>query len=86
MDAHPAARADLGTDRLRVLDIATGAGDVPIALAQKAKRAGLQLEIRGVDVSEQALAFARERARSAKRTWSLIASMSFRKSCLAITT
>lgn len=47
---------------LRVLDIATGAGDVPIRLWLKAKRAGIDLQIAGCDVSERALSFARQRA------------------------
>jgi len=52
----------LGKKRLRVLDIATGAGDVPMDLWQKGRRAGLQLDILGVDVSERALDFGRQRA------------------------
>jgi SAM-dependent methyltransferase len=48
---------------LRVLDIATGAGDVPIRLFQRAKRIGLPLKFAGADISPTALAHARERAR-----------------------
>ena len=44
--------------RLRILDVATGGGDIPLALWQKGKRAGLRLEILGVDISERALEFA----------------------------
>lgn len=55
---------ELKTDRLRVLDIATGAGDVPIALWRKARNAGLSLDIRGVDISDMALGFAREKAKT----------------------
>jgi 2-polyprenyl-3-methyl-5-hydroxy-6-metoxy-1,4-benzoquinol methylase len=51
----------LKTTHLRILDIATGAGDIPVALWRKGKRAGLKLEILGVDISERALDFARER-------------------------
>lgn len=47
---------------LRVLDLATGAGDVPLALHRRAKRAGLNLELAGCDLSEQALDFARKTA------------------------
>jgi len=54
------ARA-LKTDRLRALDIATGAGDIPRALWKRAERAGLKLEIHGVDISERSLTYARER-------------------------
>lgn len=52
----------LGTDRLRVLDVATGSGDIPIALWRKARRGGLNLEVTGIDISPQAVHFARERA------------------------
>jgi 2-polyprenyl-3-methyl-5-hydroxy-6-metoxy-1,4-benzoquinol methylase len=50
---------------LRVLDVATGGGDVPIRLWQRAQRAGLALEIRGIDVSATAIAEARQNARAA---------------------
>jgi len=53
---------ELKADRLRVLDIATGAGDVPRTLWKKSRRSGLALEIHGLDISERSLAFARERA------------------------
>lgn len=56
----------LNVDRLRVLDIATGAGDVPRALWRKARRAGLNLEIRGIDFSPRSIEFARERAAETK--------------------
>ena len=52
----------LKVDRLRVLDVATGAGDLPLALWRKARRANLQLDLHGVDISPQALEFARQRA------------------------
>ena len=48
--------------RLRVLDLATGSGDIPLALWRKAARAEIALEITGVDVSRRALALARQRA------------------------
>jgi 2-polyprenyl-3-methyl-5-hydroxy-6-metoxy-1,4-benzoquinol methylase len=48
---------------LRILDVATGAGDVPIRLWRKARRAGVALEIAGCDRSAQAIAYARARAR-----------------------
>lgn len=47
---------------LRLLDIATGAGDVPLRLWLRARRAGIALEIAGCDRSATALAYARERA------------------------
>jgi 2-polyprenyl-3-methyl-5-hydroxy-6-metoxy-1,4-benzoquinol methylase len=60
-----AARESAGRP-LRVLDVATGAGDVPIALWRRARRAGLPLQIAGCDVSPQALAFARRRAEESR--------------------
>lgn len=48
---------------VRVLDLATGAGDVPIGLWRLARRAGIELEIAGCDRSSQALEYARQRAR-----------------------
>ena len=44
--------------RLRILDVATGGGDIPLALWRKAKRIGLRVEVLGVDISERALEFA----------------------------
>ena len=49
---------------LRVLDVATGGGDVPATLAHMAAREGLDVRIEGCDVSPGAVAFARERARA----------------------
>jgi len=48
--------------RLRLLDLATGGGDVPIRLARMAERRSLPLEVSGCDVSQRAIDFARERA------------------------
>ena len=48
--------------RLRVLDIATGSGDIPVSLWKKAKKNGVLLEIEACDKSPQALDFARARA------------------------
>src|SRR5882724_2317561 len=53
---------DLAVDRLRVLDIATGAGDVPRALWRRANQAGLSLEIQGIDFSQRSIDFARQQA------------------------
>lgn len=47
---------------VRVLDVATGSGDIPIALAQRARRAGLAFDWHAADVSERALAEAANRA------------------------
>lgn len=47
---------------LRLLDIATGFGDIPIFLWKRARRKRVLLEIDGCDKSSQALDFARTRA------------------------
>jgi 2-polyprenyl-3-methyl-5-hydroxy-6-metoxy-1,4-benzoquinol methylase len=49
---------------IRMLDLASGGGDVPINLAKRARRASLNLAIEGCDVSPVAVAFA---ARGASR-------------------
>jgi SAM-dependent methyltransferase len=50
---------------LRVLDLATGAGDVPLRLERLARRSGVPLEIEGCDVSPAAVEHARRRAAEA---------------------
>jgi len=57
---------ELKKERLRILDIATGAGDVPIALWRRAKQAGLTLDICGIDFSARSVEFARQRAVEAR--------------------
>lgn len=52
--------------RLRILDVATGAGDLPIALWWKARRAALEVEIDGCDVSRLAVEYARQQAEEAQ--------------------
>lgn len=47
---------------VRVLDIASGGGDVPIQLWQKARAKGFALEVAGCDFSPVALGHAREHA------------------------
>lgn len=49
----------------RVLDVATGGGDVPIRLWRRARRAGLDLHLEGCDISPRALDYARARAADA---------------------
>ena len=51
-----------GRRQLRVLDVATGAGAVPVRVWHIARRAGLRLEIHGLDVSPRAVEFAARRA------------------------
>lgn len=60
-----ARRKNAGHKPLRVLDVATGSGDVPVRLWKKARRAGLQLDIAACDASEMALSFASKRAAQA---------------------
>lgn len=50
---------------LRVLDVATGSGDLPIHWIKRARREGFPLSITGVDVSPQAVLVAAEKARIA---------------------
>lgn len=47
---------------VRLLDVATGGGDLPIRLWKKARRAGLALEVAGCDRSPLAIDLARELA------------------------
>lgn len=47
---------------IRLLDIATGAGDIPIAIAKAAKQHGINLDITASDVSEQALEYVKANA------------------------
>lgn len=49
---------------LRLLDIASGAGDIPIRLARQARRAGLPIQIEGCDLNPQAVAYANRRAQA----------------------
>jgi 2-polyprenyl-3-methyl-5-hydroxy-6-metoxy-1,4-benzoquinol methylase len=51
---------------LRVLDIATGGGDVLCSLATRAQRRRLHIDFSGCDVSPRAIEFAGERARQHK--------------------
>lgn len=52
------------SEPISVLDIATGSGDVPLGLARRARRASLDLELHGCDISSVALDHARERAQA----------------------
>jgi SAM-dependent methyltransferase len=47
---------------VRLLDIATGAGDVPIRLCQLARQENIALEVAACDISDEALKHARGRA------------------------
>ena len=50
---------------LTLLDVATGAGDLPVALWRRARRAGIDLRISACDISDLAIEHARRRARRA---------------------
>jgi 2-polyprenyl-3-methyl-5-hydroxy-6-metoxy-1,4-benzoquinol methylase len=54
-----------GARPLRVLDVACGGGDVAVAVARRAARSGIPLEMHGCDVSDFAVDYARERAEEA---------------------
>jgi SAM-dependent methyltransferase len=56
---------ETGRKSLRVLDVASGAGDVAVALWRRGRRAGLRLYIDGWDISPRAVAYARARAAAA---------------------
>lgn len=51
--------------QIRLLDVASGGGEVPVALASWARRVGIGLELTLCDRSERAAAWARERAGAA---------------------
>jgi 2-polyprenyl-3-methyl-5-hydroxy-6-metoxy-1,4-benzoquinol methylase len=50
---------------VRVLDIASGGGDVPIRVWQRAQRAGMTFEIDGCDISPTAIEYAARQAAAA---------------------
>ncbi len=47
---------------LRILDLATGAGDIPIDLWRRARRSGMKVEIDACDISPVALEYARRKS------------------------
>jgi 2-polyprenyl-3-methyl-5-hydroxy-6-metoxy-1,4-benzoquinol methylase len=56
----------LGSRPVNVLDVATGAGDVPIRLWKKAQTSGILLHVTGCDRSPQSIAYAQGRARESQ--------------------
>ncbi len=60
-----ALHGECGRSPLRLLDVASGAGDVPLALWRWARRTGRSLEITGCDRSPTAVEHARARAHRA---------------------
>jgi 2-polyprenyl-3-methyl-5-hydroxy-6-metoxy-1,4-benzoquinol methylase len=55
-----------GSSPLRILDVGTGAGDLPIRLWQLGRSACLPLEITGCDLNVHTIAYAQERAAQAQ--------------------
>jgi len=53
---------------VKILDVATGGGDVPLGLCARAKRAGVKLELHACDLSPVALETAAARTRAAGAT------------------
>jgi 2-polyprenyl-3-methyl-5-hydroxy-6-metoxy-1,4-benzoquinol methylase len=47
---------------LRILDLATGGGDIPLGLWRRAQKTGVQVDILGIDISPCALEMAQARA------------------------
>ena len=60
--ARMARSANAAGRPLRVLDVATGSGDVPLAMAHRARKAGLDIHWSVCDISAHALDAARSRA------------------------
>ena len=56
---HAGALGSINSRPTRILDLATGGGDLPVYLGIKARRLGIPLELTGVDRSSTALASAR---------------------------
>ncbi|MGA0040952.1 MAG: methyltransferase domain-containing protein [Pirellulales bacterium] len=50
---------------LRILDIATGSADIPVALCRRAHQHGLSLQVTAIDISPRAIEFAEQRAAQA---------------------
>lgn len=56
-----------GGARIRVLDVATGGGDLPCELSAHARARGLDWQVDGIDIAPTAIAVARERAARLER-------------------
>ena len=54
------------SQRLRILDIACGGGDVTVAIAARAAAAGISMQVDGCDISPVAIQMAREAASQSK--------------------
>jgi SAM-dependent methyltransferase len=51
---------------VRILDLATGGGDIPLKLWQRAEKTGVQVDILGIDISPIALEVAQDRTERAR--------------------
>ena len=71
---------------LRLLDVACGAGDVLVGLAGRARRAGIPLELHGLDISPTALEHASRRCAQADCHVFFISTMSYPSRCRATST
>src|SRR5262249_21024325 len=60
------ALRDYRSTSLRLIDVASGAGDVPVRLWRRARRAGRDWHVRGCDLSPLAVDYARARAERAR--------------------
>lgn len=49
-------------EKLKVLDIATGIGDLPIRISKNAQKEGINLDVSACDISERSLAYAEDYA------------------------
>ena len=72
----------LRIDQLRVLDIGSGAGDVLLGLWKLASRYRWELDLNGIDISERAIAYARDRSRTAGAGLSTLDSTCWKIHCL----
>src|SRR5579862_2366899 len=73
------------SEPLRVLDLATGAGDVPIRLCRRARRAGVRLQIEGCNLSPVAVDEARRRAEKSELTFACLFTMRLMDHCYPVT-
>lgn len=65
--SDPAVRRSLSTrNSVRILDLASGSGYLAIRLAARGRRAGLNIEVEGCDISRTAVEFATAQAASAQ--------------------
>jgi 2-polyprenyl-3-methyl-5-hydroxy-6-metoxy-1,4-benzoquinol methylase len=62
----PCVQQERAQKRLRVLDIATGGGDIPVALYKTAKAEGIDIEISGADISPSSIKYATQYAQQRK--------------------